>query len=143
MFESSHLGWLPVPMPRADAAEESIPRRGTMRLHLTTIAILTTAVAAISASPANAERSCGSIHGEGQALKVTIARGHASCTQARQITSSFFSGHWPRHGGPSMASLYWSLPGGWRCTLRTNGGAGCWRGGSSYLNERDLIYAVP
>ena len=56
-----------------------------LSIALSLIAVL----AALSASPAAAERTCGTIRGEGQTLKVTINRGHASCVEARQTLSSF------------------------------------------------------
>ncbi len=114
-----------------------------MYRRLATTTSLIAVLAALSASPAAAERACGTIHGEGQTLKVSVARGHASCAEARQTLSSFFDRRWPQHGGPAMASLYWSLPKGWRCQLATGGGGGCYRGGSTYATERDLIGATP
>ena len=47
---------------------------------------------------------------EGQNMNVTVKRGQVSCTQARQVLTSFFSGHGVQHGGPSESSLYWTLP---------------------------------
>lgn len=93
------------------------------------------------------QAGCGVIYAksEFQDMNVSVRRGHVSCTQARQVLSSFFSGHGVQHGGPSEAALYWTLPGGWRCQLATGGGGGCGRGGKppAYLNPPELIIASP
>lgn len=91
--------------------------------------------------------SCGVIFAksEGQNLNVDVERGQVSCTQARQIIRSFFSGQGIQHGGPSESALYWTLPGGWRCQLASGGGGGCVRGGNAAksVNPPDFVDAYP
>jgi hypothetical protein len=121
-------------------------------------ASLALACANTSASAANGvaahqagSQGCGVIfaRSEGQNMNVRVQRGRVSCTQARQILRSFLSGHGTLgfggtpHGGPSLASMYWALPGGWRCQPATGGGGGCGRGGSVRTHPRDLVIAYP
>ncbi len=116
-----------------------------MRMRLTIITALVV-VAAISAVPAAAERSCGTVRGEtvrggiSPAARVTILRGRVSCAQARTAAKDYTVGPSTHHGpvnGP-FSEQYITLPGGWRCTLVTGEVASCTRGGSS-LNPRDEI----
>jgi hypothetical protein len=67
-------------------------------------------------------------------MKVIIERWHVSCARARQTIRSFFCEPGTPHGGPSESSLYWVLPGGWRCQLATGGG-GSTRGRNPHLSR--------
>jgi hypothetical protein len=114
-----------------------MPRR------LTTIAILTAAFAAISATPAAAERSCGtervepgriapattgSASGPGIPYKIIVERGSVSCGKARSLIKETGEGKGKWHEAPDVAQIYTSFPGGWSCALATGGNYGCWRG---------------
>jgi hypothetical protein len=112
-----------------------------MYRRLITIASLTTVVAAISATPAAANRTCGTVViGGVQRERVTILRGQVSCAQARAAIISFGSGHGIEHGGRNapFSRKTWTIPGGWSCGVGAGGGA-CIRGGSNYRNARDWV----
>jgi hypothetical protein len=105
-----------------------------MRRRLTIIAILAFLVAAISATPAAANRGCGAIGGGHQPVPrtVTIYRGRLSCAQARMVAKGYISGRGTFHGpvnGP-RSDQYVTLPGGWRCSVIEQGAADCTRGGA-------------
>jgi hypothetical protein len=115
-----------------------------MRLRLTTVAVLTATAAAISATPAAAERSCGTTHLlQGGSARVTIARGALSCSAARGIVKLYGSSRGTPHGlnGP-RSGFYTTYPAGWRCGPLEQGGSACWRGGSvSSVNKaRDVVW---
>jgi hypothetical protein len=112
-----------------------------MYRRLITTAILTAVVASISATPAAANRACGSVViGGVQRESVEIFRGRVSCADARAVISSFGSGHGIEHGGRNapFSQKTWTIPGGWSCGKGTGGGV-CIRRGSSYRNARDWI----
>jgi hypothetical protein len=117
-----------------------------MRMRPTTITVLAAVVAAISATPAAGERSCGTVRGETvrgrmvPAARVAILRGRVPCAQARVAAADYKVGPSTHHGpvnGP-FSEQYITLPGHWRCTLVTGEDASCTRGGSS-LNPREEI----
>ena len=111
-----------------------------MRIRLTTIAILAVLAAAISATPAAANRSCGSLPGGAAPRVVTIFHGPVSCAQARRAARDYIAGNSKFHGpvnGP-RSDQYITLPGGWRCSVIEQGGAACERGGSR-LNPHEQI----
>jgi hypothetical protein len=115
-----------------------------MYRRLTAIAILTIAVAAISAAPAAAKRSCGtervqpgtsgppktgSTSGPGIPYKIIVWRGMVSCRKARSLIKATGEGKGTWHQAPAFAGIYTSFPGGWRCApTGTGGGYGCVRG---------------
>lgn len=110
-----------------------------MYRRLVTIVILASSVAALSATPAAAERSCGTVHAGRYAARVTISRGPMSCAQARAVARSYISGRGTAHvgRGRSRSEEYVTFPGGWRCSGLEQGGASCIGGGSNYLTARD------
>jgi hypothetical protein len=111
-----------------------------MYKRLIAIASLTALLAAISAVPAAAERSCGTLPGGPAPRTVTIFHGPVSCAQARAAAKDYSTGRSTFHGpvnGP-RSDQYITLPGGWRCSVIEQGGASCSRGGSP-RNPRDLI----
>lgn len=99
--------------------------------HLTLIAILAAAAAAMSAAPASAKRSCGSTRllvQPGVRAEVTIARGRLSCAQARDIARLYGSRRGVRHSFPSRTLGYSTYPGGWQCGTLDHGDTRCVRG---------------
>ncbi|HTZ88573.1 MAG TPA: hypothetical protein VMB05_18065 [Solirubrobacteraceae bacterium] len=91
----------------------------------------------ITATPAVAERACGSARegGHGQPVHVTIALGGLSCAQARAAVGNLRAGHGVEHHigrGASFAEKSWTFSGGWTCKWGT-GGFVCVRGGSGPL----------
>jgi hypothetical protein len=130
-----------------------------MYRRLTAIAILTIAVAAISAAPAAAKRSCGtervqpgtsgpprtgSTSGPGIPYRIIVWRGSVSCRKARILIKATGEGKGTWHEAPDFAAIYTSFPGGWRCgPTGTGGGYGCVRGrrigASEYADEIDGI----
>lgn len=102
-----------------------------MYARLTTIAVVAAVAAAILATPAAAERACGSIVGGHQPVPrtVTIYSGRLSCARARAVAKSYINGRGTFHGprsGPRSAQ-YVTLPGGWRCGVVEQGAVGCRR----------------
>lgn len=110
-------------------------------LTITLIAAL--AAAANSATPAAAERSCGtervqpgrispatsgSTSGPGIPYKVIVERGSVSCAKALSLIKATGEGKGKWHEAPDVAQIYTSFPGGWSCALATGGNYGCWRG---------------
>ncbi len=129
-----------------------------MYRRLMIIAILTIAVAAISAAPAAAKRSCGtervppgtsgpprtgSTFGPGIPYKIIVWRGKVSCRKARSLIKATGEGKGTWHEAPDLAAIYTSFRGGWRCAAATGGGYGCVRGRrigpSGYTDEVDGI----
>jgi hypothetical protein len=108
------------------------------RIRLTTVSIFAAVAAAISAAPAAASRSCGALPGGPVRRAVTIYRGSLSCGRARSVAKSYAHGtfHGPVNGPRS--AQYVTIPGGWRCSVIEQGGAGCVRGGSR-SNPREQI----
>lgn len=104
-----------------------------MRRHLTIIAILAAVLAAISATPASAFRSCGII--SASSVRVTIDQGRVSCAEARAAIRLWEKPgprieHGPRNG--SFAQKSWTMRDGWTCKEGTGGGV-CSVGGSGPL----------
>lgn len=117
-----------------------IPRTIPLRV-AKTVGLLAVVAAAISAPAAASTRSCGTVTAKGQAVSVSIGRGRVSCAQARGVAKSYISGRGTLHGpsnGP-RADMYVTIPGGWRCSVIEQGGAGCTSGGSNYLTARNLV----
>ena len=129
-----------------------------MYRRLTIIAILTAVVAAIAATPAAAERSCGtervqpgtigpattgSTGGPGIPYRVIVWRGSVSCRKARSLIKATGDGKGTWHEAPDIAGIYTSFPGGWACALATGGDYGCWRGrrigASGHADEIDGV----
>ena len=129
-----------------------------MYRRLMRIALLAIAVAAISAAPAAAKRSCGtervlpgtigppktgSTTGPGIPYKIVVWRGSVSCRKARSLIKATGEGKGTWHEAPDLAGIYTSFPGGWRCALATGGNYGCWRGrrvgASGHADEVDGI----
>lgn len=83
---------------------------------------------------------CPALKVHGTTLGLAINRGSVSCGAAAGTMRAFLAGGGTEHGGRSApeAQKYWKLSGGWTCTRATNGG-NCFRGGSSYLNAREVI----
>jgi hypothetical protein len=116
-----------------------------------TVAILTAAVAALSATPAAAERSCGREVVQRSAVRVTITRGRVTCAVARGVIKRWLSlGSYPptpgtaiEHGGPNagLGGKTWTMPNGWTCLVATRGGACALRGSGAlrFRNPRDEI----
>lgn len=101
-----------------------------MLKRLTTITVLTLAVAAIAATPASARRACG--HSVG--YQVTVIRGSVPCAQARTVAKDWATGkHAITHRVGSYNLWYFTLPGGWVCGTLDHGVAGCFRGGIGSL----------
>jgi hypothetical protein len=102
-----------------------------MRTRLLTIAVLAVVVAAISAAPAAARRSCGSVpvQGGGVGFRVVVLNGGASCREARSLIRTDGNGGGIHRRGPGggAASYYEILPGGWRCGSGASG-ISCTRG---------------
>ncbi len=114
-----------------------------MYRRLMTIASLAGALAVIFAAPAAAKRSCGServqpgtigppkagsVGGSGIPYEIVVWRGSVSCRTARSLIEATGEGKGTWHEARSIAGIYTSFPGGWRCALATGGGYGCWRG---------------
>jgi hypothetical protein len=96
------------------------------------IGALAVAIAVISATPAGAKRSCGTLPGGPVPRTITIFHGPVTCAQARAAAKNYSAGrgtfHGPANGPRSDQSI--TLPGGWRCSVIEQGGASCVRGGS-------------
>lgn len=88
---------------------------------------------------AESSRHCRPLKERRIGYRVTIERGPVTCRRARRVLGVFLSGGGKQHGNGSTATTYWTLL-GWTCA-RGAGGGGCFRGGSSYRNARDLIGA--
>ncbi len=104
-------------------------------------AILSAAVIAIVATPAVASpRSCGYVNPVEYHVK--IERGQVSCEEARKAIATVIRGGGHRHGNPQngLVSLYWTLPGGWRCFTGAGAAWSCVRGGTR-ADPRDVISA--
>ena len=116
-----------------------------MNRRLTIIAILAAAIAAISAIPAAAERSCGREVVQHQPVRVGIALGRVSCPVARAVIKRWLSPGHRKENGPhngSFAEKSWTMSDGWTC-FEGAGGGGCDFGGSGRLKTRkprDSIY---
>lgn len=102
-----------------------------MYRQVTTVAILTAAVAAIAATPASASRSCGGI----KDYQVTVTRGSVSCANARTVAKEWETGTGVLHRVPAYTLWYDSLPGGWECSSLNMGHATCVRGGLGSLKN--------
>jgi hypothetical protein len=103
-------------------------------MRLIIITIIASCAVVLSATPAAATRSCGTIGGGGQPVPRTVAiyKGRLSCAQARAVAKSYVNGRGTFHGPASgpRSKQYITLPGGWRCSVLEQGGAACRRGGS-------------
>jgi hypothetical protein len=113
-----------------------------MRRYLIVIGLLAAvAGTALTAGPAMAARSCGTVTAKGAAVRVTLARGPESCAQARGVAKSYISGRGTFHGPPNgpRAEQYVTIPGGWRCSVVEQGAVGCFKGGSTYLAAGEQI----
>lgn len=87
-------------------------------------------LSAFSATPAAANRSCGStclLQG-GSSVSVKIARGTLSCAQARAIARLYGSDRGTPHEFPARTRDYSTYPGRWRCGALDMGNAACFRG---------------
>jgi len=106
---------------------------------------LAAVVAAVSATPAVASRSCGATHllQGGGGARVTAVRGSLSCAEARGIVKLYGSSrgalHYLNHG---RALSYASYAGGWVCGALERGYARCFRGGLGSLNMGLTLTAV-
>jgi hypothetical protein len=112
-----------------------------MQLRAISIAILSTAVVVLAASPAAAaQRSCGYV--DPYEYHVKIDQGEVSCKEARKAISTVIRGGGKRHGNPDegLVNLYWTLPGGWRCGTGAGAAWTCTRGGT-LAHPRDVISA--
>jgi hypothetical protein len=109
-----------------------------------TIASLTAALAAISASPAGASRSCGTAHLlQGGGARVTIVHGSSSCAEARGVVRLYGSSrgteHYLNHG---RGLSYATYPGGWVCGALERGYSRCFRGGLGSLGKGLTLTSV-
>lgn len=114
--------------------------------------------ASSGSSPAPAKRSCGTervqpgtigppktglTSGAGIPYKIIVWRGSVSCRKARSLIKATGEGKGTWNGARSVAGIYTTFPGGWRCALATGGGYGCWRGrrigASGHADEIDGI----
>jgi hypothetical protein len=112
----------------------------------------------VAATSAAAKRSCGTerVHpgtigppktgsssGPGIPFKIIVWRGSVSCRKARSLIKATGDGNGTWHEARSVAGIYTSFPGGWRCALATGGDYGCWRGrrvgASGHADEIDGI----
>jgi hypothetical protein len=124
-----------------------------MYIRLTTIAILAAVVTAISASPAAAERSCGtervqpgrtspatpgSTSGPGLPYKIIVWRGSVSCAKARSLIKETGEGKGKWHEAAALSGIYTSFPGGWSCALASGGGYGCVQGRRIRVHESGI-----
>lgn len=89
-----------------------------MHRRLTAVAVLAATVAAISATPAAAERSCGSFPSQAKfsaPQRVAIVRGAVSCREARSVFIGIARGQGTAHGpGIPLSEDYVTFR-GWRC----------------------------
>ena len=105
-----------------------------MLRRVATIAILAAALAAISAAPAIANRSCGGSTIDGPdyfgPYRVVVTHGNVSCRTARALITALVDGKGKPGGNPNgaMSEMYAKLPGGWRCASGAGGDVGCSRG---------------
>jgi hypothetical protein len=122
-----------------------------MYKRLTTIVILAATLAGLSAIPATAERSCGTLRegGRGQTLRVTVGLGRVSCSKARGVINMWFSPGHPTENGGMHAGLCcksWTMSDGWTCQPSTGGVGRCAIGGSGRLRftrAREVIGWAP
>jgi hypothetical protein len=120
-----------------------------MLRRLTSITILAASVASGSATPAAANRSCGTAReggGNGQTVRVTIVRGRLPCSQARRAITGIKPGRGVvQHGGGSVVGTSWTFPDGWTCQFGASGSFPCYRGGSGPLrisHPRDQVDGI-
>jgi hypothetical protein len=97
--------------------------------------------AIVPAPPASAaSRSCGYVNPA--EYDVHIERGQVSCKEARKAITTVIRGGGKEHGDPNngLSTVYWTLPGGWRCSTGAGGAWSCMRGGT-LAEPRDRIWA--
>jgi hypothetical protein len=113
-----------------------------MRRRLMTICILAIVVAAIAATPAAAERSCGWISVSHIPYHVQVTHGSVSCRAARSLIKTYGEGGGTPHGGPhaSQSEMYSTLPGGWICVSGAGGAHTCRLG--KRADPRDLVSGI-
>lgn len=108
-----------------------------------TICILGSVVAAIAATPAAAERSCGWINVAHIPYHVQVTHGSISCREARSLIKTYGEGggtlHNP-HG--SISQMYSTLPGGWVCASGAGGAHGCRRGKRAGGHFADEVWGI-
>jgi len=83
-----------------------------------TIALLAATAAVSAATPASAERSCGSVPAQGRThpgQRVDIVRGEVSCREARDVFTALARGEGTEHGPGIPLSKDYATYRGWRC----------------------------
>ncbi len=105
---------------------------------------LTALLVSLAVVPASAQafhgRGCRTIKTSaygGEAIRVVVDRGKASCAEARKIATKFRSRHrGPEHhyGKPEgLANAYWIID-GWQCQTGTDGASGCTHGARNLIS---------
>jgi hypothetical protein len=91
-------------------------------------AVTAAALLAVSAAPANAAKSCGSLRasgpwGNGLHVTVRVMKGNVGCSEARRLARTLFRGAGRYHDGGYGYNSWWVLPGGWAGDGNTGGWA--------------------
>lgn len=85
--------------------------------------------AALTATPAEASLSCGWITVQRLPYHVEVTRGTVPCSEARSLIKTYGDGGGvPHHSNGSIAEMYSTLPGGWRCKSGAGGAHACAHG---------------
>jgi hypothetical protein len=92
------------------------------------IVVAAIAVLAVSAVPAHAGKSCGSLRasgpwGSGLRVTVHVEKGNVGCAEARRLARMLFTGRGRYHDGGYGYNSWWILPGGWTGDGNTGGWA--------------------
>jgi hypothetical protein len=81
-------------------------------------AALALAVLALSAAPAAASKSCGTVRVPvDNVFRVEVLQGPATCAKARWLVRAYSEGKGKGHVGRDHIHTYVAFPGGWKCGM--------------------------